>query len=506
MITFRKARWMFAGIVAWLLVLIPGLETSAAVPQADREAAPAARPSVLFVVVDDLNTDLGCYGSRVVKSPNIDRLAARGVRFDRAYCQYALCAPSRASFLSGRRPETTGIYAAKLAPRKAMPDAVMLPQLFRESGYFCLGAGKVFHSPAHNDVRSWDVYDDGESGDEQEKAALTARYGGEDRIPRWYVLDGDGSRTRDGMNTRRIAGQLAERAKSGKPFFLAMGFHKPHLPWTAPRRFFDLYPAAGLPAPADPAMTNVPAIALQTEQAPADQPESRAGAVAAYYACISFTDDHLGLLLDAVDRDRLWDTTVVVLLGDNGYHLGDHGGLWCKHTLFEHATRVPLIMAGAGVPRGKVVEQPVELLDVYPTLAELAGLKAPAGLEGRSLVSAMKSDTPAPGARAFSLIYHYDAAMDADVAGRSVRTATYRYTAWGNDRNDRELYLAESGPYECDNRIADPAARERVSEGERQLRALKMPRPGPVTRARGLGRAATDEHATRPSIDTCISG
>lgn len=447
----------------------------------------SANTNVLFIVVDDLNTELGCYGNRVVQSPNIDRLAARGVRLDRAYCQYALCAPSRASFLSGRRPETTGIYAAKLAPRKAMPDAIMLPQLFRENGYFCLGAGKVYHSPGHSDPQSWDVYQDGDSEDAQEKAALTARYGGEDRVPRWYVLDDDGSKTRDGLNVRTIAHQLADHAKSGKPFFLAIGFHKPHLPWTAPKRFFDLYPP-GMPLPKSLPMNKVPDIALQTELSKSDQPESRAGAVAAYYACISFTDDNLGLLLDTLDRHRLWENTVVVLLGDNGFHLGDHGGLWAKHSNFENATRVPLIFAGAGIPRGKVVTQTVELLDVYPTLAELTGLKAPLGLEGKSLVPALKSDTPAPDAQAFSLIYHYDVATDTDVVGRSVRTAAYRYTEWANARHDGELYLAGNESFEYDNQIDDSAAQGKRADGEQRLRELKMPTPGPVTRSRALGK------------------
>lgn len=457
-------------------------------------AAPATRPSVLFIVVDDLNTELGCYGNRVVQSPNLDRLAARGVRFDRAYCQYALCAPSRASFLSGRRPESTGIYAAKLTPRQAMPEAVMLPQLFREAGYATAGAGKVFHSARHSDPKSWDFYQDGEGEDPQEKAALTARYGGEDRVPRWYVLDGDGAKTRDGLNARLIAQELAEHAKSGKPFFLAMGFHKPHLPWTAPKRFFDLYPPARLELPKEPPMNKVPAIALQTELGRADQPESRAGAIGAYYACISFMDDNLGLLLDAMDRHNLWESTVVVLLGDNGFHLGDHGGLWAKHSLFENATRVPLILAGAGVPRGRVVDRPVELLDVYPTLAELAGLKAPPGLEGQSLVPVIKADAPAPGVgpvvggRAFSMIYHYDAASDSDVVGRSVRTASYRYTQWNSAARDRELYLAPGEGSGYHNQTDDPAAQAKRADGEQQLHDLKPPKPGAPTRGRGLGK------------------
>jgi uncharacterized sulfatase len=449
----------------------------------------------LFIVVDDLNTELGCYGNRVVKSPNLDRLAARGVRFEHAYCQYALCAPSRASFLSGRRPETTGIYATKITPRQAMPDAIMLPQLFREHGYYSLGVGKVYHTAKHGDPRSWDFYQDGEGDDDQEKAAIQARYGGDDRTPRAYVLDSDGSKTRDGLNTRRIAQELTERAGSGKPFFLAMGFHKPHLPWTAPKRFFDLYPPATLPVPDDARMNKVPAIALQTELAGHAPPESRAVAMAGYYACISFMDDNLGLLLDTLDRHRLWESTVVMLMGDNGFHLGDHDGLWSKHTLFENATRVPLVIAGAGVPRGKVVTRPVELLDVYPTLVGLTGLKTPPGLEGRSLAPAMKSEALASDAHAFSMIYHYDVATATDVVGRSVRTASYRYSQWANAGHDRELYLADNEPYEYDNQIDAPAAQAKLADGEQRLRELKMPKPGPVTRSRALGKQTDQPQA-----------
>jgi uncharacterized sulfatase len=445
-----------------------------------------SRPNVLFVVVDDLNTDLGCYGNRIVKSPNIDRLAARGVRFDRAYCQYSLCNPSRTSFLSGRRPETSGVYVLNTTARAAMPDAVMLPQLFRQNGYFCAGAGKVHHNANHREPESWDFYEDGKGEDAGEIAAIEARYGGDDGTPRAYPLNSDGSKTRDGLNARTINTYLEAHARTGKPFFLATGFHKPHLPWTAPRRFFDLYPAGSIPEPPSPAMHNVPAVALQTELSGFAPPESRVAAITGYYACISFTDENLGMLLDTLDRAKLWETTVVVFVSDNGWHLGDHGGLWSKLTIFENGTRVPLIFAGAGVPRGKVVTHPVELLDIYPTLAELAGLKAPSGLEGKSLVPAMKSDKPAPNAHAFSMIYHYDIATGTDILGRSVKTGAYRYNEWSNNRHDRELYLTGQPPEDCDNLAdqTDTAAQQR--EGEQLLHELKQPKPGPVARPRAL--------------------
>ena len=455
-------------------------------PPGALRAGDVSKPNVLLIVVDDLNTELGCYGNPSVKSPAVDRLAARGIRFDRAYCQYSLCNPSRISFLSGRRPETTGVYVLGAAPRRVMPDAIMLPQLFRQQGYFSAGAGKVYHTLKTNDPESWDDYQDGESEDAQEKAALAARYQRGDKTPRAFVLDGDGSRTRDGMNTRKIAGYLVEQAKSGKPFFLALGLHKPHLPWTAPKRFFDLYPSGSIPEPDSPRMIGIPAIALQTELAGVPPPPLRMAALTGYYACISFTDDNVRQVLDQLDQHQLWDSTVVVLLGDNGFHLGDHGGLWAKHTAFENATRVPLILAGAGVPRGRVVTQPVELLDLYPTLAELCGLPAPSGLEGKSLVPMMKSNKEDPSARAYSMIYHYDVATASDVLGRSVRTKDYRYTEWANEQQERELYLVGEEPAEYRNQADNPKARVQLTRAERLLRELKPPKPGPANRPEAL--------------------
>ena len=353
-----------------------------------------SRPNVLFVVVDDMNTDLGCYGNRVVKSPNIDRLAARGVRFDRAYCQYSLCNPSRTSFLSGRRPETSGVYVLNTTAEgdagcrdvaATLPPERLLLRRCRQGASQCKPsrARVVGFLYRWQRRRPW------------RNRRYRARYGkGASGTPKSCVLDSDGSKTRDGLNARTINAYLEEHARTGKPFFLAAGFHKPHLPWTAPRRFFDLYPAGSIPEPPSPPMHNVPQVALQTELSGFAPPESRVAAIAGYYACISFTDANLGMLLDTLDRTNLWETTVVVFLSDNGFHLGDHGGLWSKLTIFENGTRVPLVIAGAGVPHGKVVTHPVELLDIYPTLVELAGLKAPPGLEGKSLVPAMRSSLP----------------------------------------------------------------------------------------------------------------
>jgi iduronate 2-sulfatase len=455
-------------------------------PSVVKAAASTAPRNVLFIVVDDLNVALGCYGNAEVKSPNIDRLAARGVRFDRSYCQYPLCNPSRVSFLTGRRPETTGVYVLSTPARTAVPNGVMLPQFFREHGYFTGGAGKVFHSVRTSDAKSWDFYEDGDGNDDQEKAAIKSRYGGGDGRPAWQAIDGDGSQMRDGVNARTIRRLMREQKAAGKPFFLAAGFHKPHLPWTAPKRFFELYPDGNVSVPSEPALRDVPPIALQTELSGFEQPSSRAEAMRAYYACVSATDHQIGLLLNELDQLGLWGSTVVVLLGDNGFHLGDHGGLWAKLSAFDAATRVPLIFAGAGVPAGRVVRSPVELLDIYPTLAELCSGAIPPELEGRSLVGAMQSRDEETARVARSMVYHYDPAARRDVMSRTLVASTWRYTEWDGGAAGRELYWRADDPLEYRNRAADPARAGAVQAAQNELKKSPAPKPGPANRPRAL--------------------
>lgn len=469
---------------------VVGFGLAWAVPVAVRAQTAPPPTNVLFIVVDDLNVALGCYGDARAKSPNIDRLAARGVRFDRPYCQYPLCNPSRVSFLSGRRPETSGVYVLSTAARTALPDAVMLPQFFRARGYFSAGAGKVFHNAKVSDTASWDFYEDEATRDPEEKAAIASRYGAGDSAgdgrPAAHVLTSDGALTRDGRNVRTIMRLMAEQHAAGKPFFLAAGFHKPHLPWTAPKRFFDLHPPGSLVPPAEPTLQDVPAIALQTELSGFAQPDSQEAALRGYYACVSFTDDHVGMLLDQLERLDLWKSTVVVLIGDNGFHLGDHGGLWAKLSAFDKATRVPLIIAGAGVPVGRVVTAPVELLDVYPTLAELTSGVAPAGLEGRSLVSLMDSKPAASRRPAATMVFHYDSERRVDVMSRTVITDDWRYTEWDSGRAGRELYLRATDADEYRNRAGDVGLAAGLAAGAAWLKTLPAPKPGPANRPRAL--------------------
>ena len=449
------------------------------------ERAPAAR-NVLLIVVDDLNTDLGAYGHPVVQSPHLDRLARRGVRFDRAHCQYPLCNPSRVSFLSGRRPESTGVYVLNTPARTALPEAVLLPQLFRNAGYFTAGAGKVFHNRATNDAASWDAYQDNPTEDPEERAALEARYGGGDGRPSGRPLSSDGSKTRDGINTQAVLAHLRSARAEESPWFLALGFHKPHLPWTAPARFFALYPDEKLRRPPEPPLRGIPAIALQTELSGFAAPDSPTEARRAYYACISFLDALLGEVLDELDRRDLWSSTVVALVSDHGFHLGDHGGLWAKLSAFGAATRVPFILAGGGLPAGRVVTQPVELVDLYPTLAEICGLAAPAGLEGRSLTDTFSTPPAIPPRPATSLVYHYDVGTRRDVMARTVVGPSWRYTEWDDGRAGREFYWHAEDPDEFHNRAGDRALAETQAEAAAFLRTLPAPKPGPANRPRAL--------------------
>jgi len=460
----------------------PARTQSTARPMMEGRAAQAqgVKPNVLFISVDDLNNDLGCYGHPLVKSPNIDRLAARGIRFDRAYAQYPLCNPSRASLLSGRRPETTRIFELQTAPRTAMPDAVFLPQLFRQHGYFTARYGKVYHD-GRDDKLSWDVSDNVESTDEQERESNRRRYANPPnlRTPDWTPLDTPDEQTRDGRTARAIARLMEEKAKAGQPFFLAAGFHKPHLPWGAPKKYFALYPLAHLAerinATPDGPMRDIPPIALITELSGSPQPSSRAEAMAAYYANITFMDAQVGVLLEALDRLGLWEQTVVVLFSDHGFHLGDHGGMWAKLSLFEQSARVPLIITAPGgflqrrqrMRAGKAVRRPVELLDLYPTLAGVCGLPPPPGIEGKSLAPLLKNPGAVWNHPAYTMVFHNH------VEGRSVRTERWRYNEWDGGKQGVELYDHGRDPREFDNLARDPRYTKTVAEMKKLLRLVK---------------------------------
>jgi iduronate 2-sulfatase len=396
-------------------------------------AAPARRsspPNVLLVLADDLSFRIGLYGEGP-RTPNLERLARRGRRFDRAYCQYPLCSPSRTSLLTGWRPEKTQVWGNLRPPRELVAGATPLQEHFEAQGYFTARVGKVYHSRFEDEFRWSKVID---TYDEVPEEGPIAAWGPSGR------RDEDEP---DGRAARRTVELLETR--HDKPFFVAVGFLKPHDPWVVPEKYLGMYPqdAARLPAvPADEQVLGARRGAAM--EIPADQERA---ALAAYSASIAFMDAQLGLILDALDRRKLWDTTVVVFLGDNGFHAGEHG-LWGKMTLFEESARVPLVIAAPGLQRpGEPTTRLTELVDVYPTLLELCGLARVEGLSGGSLVPLLRSPD-APGKTAAFTMRKVGASRRGLVA-QSVRTDRYRYTEWPEE--NPELYDHQEDPGEHRN-------------------------------------------------------
>jgi uncharacterized sulfatase len=422
-------------------------------------ALAADKLNVLLIAVDDMNTDVGCYGHAVVKTPAIDRLAARGVRFDRAYCQYPVCNPSRASMLSGRRPDTTRVFDLVTPPRSHLPNAVFLPEYFRQQGYYTAHIGKIYHTgDAQEDPPSWD-FETRETGKHPPQDAVLR----EKRIERpnkyyveWNELRSADAETADGVVARRSSEMLDKLAKESKPFFLGVGFRRPHSPYAAPKQYFDMYPVESIPPLVEPAghLAGIPTVALTYPRGtPLLSEQERAETVAAYWACISFVDAQIGIVLDALERNDLWKNTVVVFYSDHGYHLGEHGGLWHKMTVFEESARVPLIVAAPKIAGGRVCDRLVELVDVYPTLVEMASLPTMNGLEGTSLVPLLNEPADPHHAwkeNAFTQVVH------GDVVGRSIRTEKFRYTEWDEGEAGAELYNHDTDPHEYVNLANDP--------------------------------------------------
>jgi len=449
---------------------VAGLRVAEALAQSIPGSAPASgkqRHNVLFLPIDDLNTHLGCYGNKVVQTPNIDKLAAQGVRFTRAYAPYASCLPSRASFMSGWYPERTEVldFSPKARDGK-MKDVVYLGQHFRDNGCFTARLDKVFHIGA-DDALSWDVTEEPIrdqkpmwTGMEVEALGLKDRVLKDGRYDKvkgekgpYTMLDVEDEVLFDGMKTARAIELLEQSAKDGKPFFLACGYRRPHLPWIAPRKYFGLYPPEKIVLP--------PPNPNDTERVPeADHREM----IAHYYACITYMDAQVGRLLDALDRLKLRDRTIVVLFGDNGYCLGERGMHFGKGNLWERSLWVPLIVSMPGAARNsRTCERSVGLIDLYPTLVELCGLPQPkSGLQGRSLAPFLSGDSPTWKDQTISVHPLAKGSL-----GRSVRTDRYRYSEDGSG-TPLELIDYDADPYECKNLANDP----QYAELRAKLRAI----------------------------------
>jgi iduronate 2-sulfatase len=434
----------------------------------------AAQPNVLLIVSDDLNTRLGCYGDPLVKTPNIDRLAARGVRFDRAHCQYPVCNPSRSSFLSGLRPDTTGVMRNKTATRENLPDAVMLPQFFREHGWRSYASGKVFHTGV-SDAPSWST--------EIPEVILTptkeqrlAKGGqtpdGARKAFQWIKVNLSADELPDHQVALDVVKMMQESQAAAQPFFAAAGFRLPHLPYIAPAAYFDLYPVKSMPLPDEPRKHTAKMPPLSLMYDPQSTPNSHQDmreAMAAYFACISAMDAQVGVLLDAMDRLKLWESTIVVFMSDHGYHLGEHDGMWHKGSVMEESARAPLIVAAPGGQRGAVSPRLVEYVDVYPTLADFCGLPLSPELEGTSFVPLLKEPQREWKQAAFTQVLM--PADPKDVMGRALRTERWRYIEWDEGQHGTQLYDHETDPHEYVNLAEERSHAETVRTLSAMLKA-----------------------------------
>ncbi|MDZ4288265.1 MAG: sulfatase [Prosthecobacter sp.] len=442
----------------------------------------AGKPNVLLICVDDLKPLLGCYGDTIAKSPNIDRLAARGLLFERAYCNQAVCAPSRNSLLTGLRPQTLGIYDLSTNFRKAVPDAVTLPQYFKQHGWRTEAMGKIFHvgHGNHEDPVSWSVphwkadvvayklpESQAKSGLTREEALFSNKPAA--KLPRGAAYESadvpDNAYPDGALADEAIRRLQAAKATPSEPFFIAVGFVKPHLPFCAPKKYWDLYDRAAFTLPARQTPPDgAPSYAPQSsgelrqyagipENGPLDDALART-LIHGYHAALSYTDAQLGRVIDALDQSGLTENTVIILWGDHGWHLGDHG-MWCKHTNYEQATHIPLIIAAPGVTRANARSTSlVETVDLYPTLAELAGLTAPSGLDGQSLLPILRD--PKAGADAVAFHVYPRGDKGRRLIGRAVRTSRYRLVEWKvpgavPDTAELELYDYQTDPAEIRN-------------------------------------------------------
>ncbi|RME94516.1 MAG: DUF4976 domain-containing protein [Verrucomicrobia bacterium] len=461
------------GLVAGLLLgVVAGVAPAGAAATARPE-----KPNVLFILVDDMNNDLGCYGHPLVKSPNIDRLAARGTRFDRAYCQFPLCSPSRSSMLTGLRPDVTRVFDLKYHFRTHLPDIVTMPQLFKNHGWFTARIGKVYHygnpgtigTSGLDDPQSWDQVVNPRGRDKDEEARIT------NHTPKRGLGSSLSFMEADGADAEQTDGLVVDetihllRRHRDEPFFIAAGLYRPHCPYVATRRYFDLYPLEKIHMPPvtkeDLADIPPPAL-LSTRPHPwfgVTEQQARE-AKRAYYATITFVDAQVGRLLDELDRLGLADRTILVFWSDHGYHLGEHG-LWMKQSLFEQAARIPMIIAAPWQARkGTGCGRTVESLDIYPTLAELAGLTPPDNLAGRSL-RPLLDDPEAPWDKpAFTQVWRRR------FPGYSVRTERWRYTEWDQGQQGVELYDHANDPEEYHNLARDPRYAEVVARLRRMVR------------------------------------
>ena len=474
-------------VVVAILICAPLVRT------ANTSSTPAPKPkyNVLFIISDDLRPELGCYGNSIIKTPNIDGLAVRGTRFDHAYAQFPLCNPSRTSILNGRYPTQTGVMDNNAYFRAKHPDYVTLPQYFQKNGYATLRTGKIFHGGIDDQV-SWT--EGGEpvdpnivnrppsavatgqgtrEADDPVNAAQPNRLARTSASDRMVVLEGEGETFGDHKIADRAI-EFLDKYKD-KPFFLAVGFNKPHSPPTAPKKFFDLYDVDKIPLPVDfnthpIAPAGFPDISIPHRNADlfigreSSATEARE-MIRAYYASTSFMDAQVGRVLAELDRLKLRDNTIIVFWGDHGYHLGEKGK-WSKaYSLWDVGLRVPLII---DVPGGKpqVSERIVQLLDLYRTLADLCGLASPEGIEGRSIAPLLRNP---------KLVWEHPSFAVVQFQGKfgeSVRTERWHYVEWDDGKAGSMLLDSVNDARELKNLAADATRARTVQQMKALLKEL----------------------------------
>jgi len=508
-----------AGIIPLIIVTVISIPVIYSC-SGKREAEPE-RPNILFIPVDDLRTELGCYGNTSIRTPNIDRLASSGVTFMRTYCQQAVCNPSRASLLTGLRPDSIQVWDLQTGFRNNVPDVITLPQFFKQNGYTVLGLGKTFHNNIPDTV-SWTeklhidgfpfdpdaVYANKENLKIQADKIEEMKLAGRSRIDQlgyWYVKANatecenvDDDFYYDGAQTTLAIELLKDLKSKGDPFFLSVGYYRPHLPFNAPKKYWDLYNRDSIPLAVNqyppegsPQFSVFGDAELRGYDDchdlpfPHDDPwdeERQREMKHGYYASVSYTDAQIGRLIDALEELDLAENTIIVLWGDHGWKLGEHNG-WGKMTNYESDTHVPMIIGGAGVSaKGKRCEVITEFLDIYPTLCDMAGLDIPDHLHGTSLTALLEDPTIEWNRAAFSqyLLGRFGPLelRGPERMGYTVRTDRYRYVEWCSwdkeanspvDYLGNELYDHFSDPEENTNIAGETANKDICHELSEKL-------------------------------------
>ena len=439
------------------------------------------KPNVLFLVVDDLRPQLGCYGQKQMHSPNIDRLASEGVLFERSFCMVPTCGASRASLMSGIRPARNRFMNYQARVDEDAPGTTTLNTQFKNHGYYTISNGKIFHYPADNAVGWSEPAWRPKKGSVSyalpaslKKASENAKNRKRGRGPAWESADVPDETYADGLVAKKAVEDLRRLKQIDQPFFLAAGFFKPHLPFVAPKKYWDLYDRSEIRLPENyHRPKDAPDAALHTfgelrayADIPAKGPVSDAAAlnlIHGYYACVSYTDAQIGKVLDELDRLGLRDDTIVILWADHGWNLGEHT-LWCKHCTFETSMQAPLIVRVPGIEGGKRTAGLTEFIDIYPSLCDLAGLPLPEHLEGRSFVPLLKNPQAA---RKQNAIGRY-------ATGDTIRTDNYRFSEYTDKKGQvigRMLYDHRTDPGENTNVAELPENRELVEQLTGQLHA-----------------------------------